>query len=128
MTTVDKRPDAAPAEYIDPEDPDAAINPSDVSSIIDTMRQLAVGNAARAKQGLEPVPIAGGTFAMYPMEDGGMMFVTSCPDGQLLEGTKYTRLRPGMLRAITTLMGGGSKVAAVKALFSDRRRAIEKGG
>lgn len=70
----------------------------------------------------QPRPIAAGTFVLYPMADGGMMFVTAVDDG-LLKGIKHTRITPGLIRAVGVLAGGGSKLQALKALtFGGRRR------
>ena len=62
-----------------------------------------------------PVPIAAGTFAAYGMPDGGFMFVSSVDHGPLA-GVKHTRMAPGLVRAISVLAGGGSKLSALRAL------------
>jgi hypothetical protein len=67
----------------------------------------------------DPRPVAAGTFALYPMPDGGLMFVTDVPEG-VLAGTKHTKISPALIRAAATLAGGGSKLSAVKALVSRR--------
>lgn len=90
---------------------------------------VAVGNlvdelAAMAHAaGDSPAPIAAGTFVLYPMADGGMMFVTSVDHG-VLAGIKHSRIPPGMIRAVSVLAGGGSKMAALKALTGIGRTAI----
>lgn len=94
---------------------------SDVGELLDQLAQLARDQAD------EPVPIAAGTFALYPMADGGMMFVTSVDHGPLA-GIKHSRIPPGLMRAMSVLAGGGSKMAAFKALSGfGRRREIEGG-
>lgn len=72
-------------------------------------------------------PIAAGTFIMYPMKDGGLMFVTSVDSGPLA-GIKHSRIPPAMIRAVSALAGGGSKMDALKALTGfGRRKAIDSG-
>ena len=73
-------------------------------------------------------PMAAGTFVLYPMTDGGIMFVTSVDSGPLA-GIKHSRIPPAMIRAVTALAGGGSKMDAFKALtgFGGKRKAIDRG-
>lgn len=71
-----------------------------------------------------PQPVMAGTFAMYPMEDGGVMVVMSGDVGPVI-GVQHVRMRPGLMRAINVLAGGGSKLAALKALRGGRKE-IEK--
>jgi hypothetical protein len=111
MTTIDN-----PAELALP----AELEISDVTDFIDELAEL-----ARVNIDGEPFALARGTFAMYPMEDGGVMFVTSVADGPL-EGIKHTRIPPGFIRAVSVIAGGGSKLAAVKALVR-KPKEIERG-
>lgn len=89
----------------------------DMSKLLDELA------AAAATAGPEPTPIAQGTFAMYPMPDGGLMFVTSVAEGPMA-GTRHMRMPPSLIRAAGTFLGGGGKVAAIKGLFGGRRREI----
>lgn len=83
-----------------------------VTEVLDFITAAAARNAGSD----EPEPLAAGTFVMYPMPDGGVMFVTSVDNGPL-RGIKHTRIRPGMLRAVGVLTSGGSKMKALKALM-----------
>lgn len=73
---------------------------------------------AKASAGGPLAPIARGTFAAYPMEDGGIMFVTNVEDGPLA-GVKHNRIKPGLIRAISVLAGGGGKLAALRAMIHE---------
>ena len=70
-----------------------------------------------------PEPFAAGTFVLYPMSDGGFMFVTSVDKGPLA-GIKHSRIRPGLIRAISIVASGGSRFAALKALGGIGRKEI----
>jgi len=74
----------------------------------------------------DPAPIAQGTFAMYAMEDGGLMVAL---DADSLGGVRHQRIPPGLIRAIATLANGGSKFAALKAMTGrDRPKALDAKG
>jgi hypothetical protein len=106
-----KTPPATDVAIIEAEvvvDDDLAI--VDVGEMIATMAEL-----ARA-QGDSPEPLAAGTFALYPMVDGGMMFVTDVREG-VMAGVKRQRIPPGLMRAMSVLMSGGSRRGALKALL-----------
>ena len=100
---------------IDPEDLDAA----DVVALVDEL-------AAMARDQDEPAPIAAGTFALYPMRDGGMMFVTAVDTGPMA-GIKHSRIPPGLIRAMAVIASGGSKLAALRALAGLNRKEITGG-
>lgn len=92
----------------------------------DFMAELAQSAASHNPADGPPPAIAAGTFALYPMPDGGLMFVTNIADGPMA-GVKYTRINPGMIRAAIALAGGG-KVDAVRSLFGrGRRRELPRG-
>lgn len=61
-----------------------------------------------------PIPVAAGTFAFYPTPAGGLMIVTECADGPF-EGLHRHEVKPGMIRAVGALAGGGP-LGALKAL------------
>ena len=107
MTTTDPHPtfDLAPLHDEEDQAPSAA-------DLADLIEELA--SQARAQAG-EPQPIAQGSFALYPMPDGGVMFVTNVPDGPMA-GITYRRINPSLIRAIGVLAGGGGKMRALKAL------------
>lgn len=86
--------------------------------LIDELQRMAV-------QSEQPVTIAAGTFALYPMANGGLMFVTSVQEG-MLAGIKHTPIPPGLIRAVSVLAGGGSKLAAIKALTGFGRKELGK--
>ena len=128
MPTVDRLTDAeeaaiedgydGPAELALPEELEGSA-PTDVADFINELAELARVNADG-----DPVALARGTFAMYPMEDGGVMFVTSVAEGPM-EGIRHNRIPPGFIRAVSVLAGGGSKLQAVKALMR-KPREIER--
>src|SRR5512138_397724 len=87
------------------------IDEQGLEDLLDAMKQMALdmeGGPAQA--------VAEGTFALYPMTDGGFMFVTAVDRGPMA-GIKHTRIRPALIRAIAVIVGGGSKRAAIKAMF-----------
>jgi len=96
-------------------DPDA-ITADDLGSFIEAAA------AQAAADGDTPTPLVAGTFVMYPMPDGGVLAVTNVADGPMA-GEKRIRIRPGMIRAVGLLSGGGkgSKMAALKALAGRKR-------
>lgn len=76
-----------------------------------------------------PQPLMQGTFALYPMPDGGVMFVTDiAPGGQVPEGVQHYRVPAGFLRAVGAMAGGGGKMSALRAMMGGRRKAIGNGG
>lgn len=104
----------------------ALVEDADLADAADLIEQL----AAMARTD-EPEPLAAGTFVLYPMRDGGMMFVTSVDEG-LMAGIKHTRVPPGLIRAIGVLVNGGSKLSALKAMTGfgiggRRRKEVESG-
>jgi len=103
-------------------DPDGQAEPAevDVAEFIDELTAMAHANAEA------PVPLAAGTFVLYPMPDGGVMFVTAVDEG-LLAGIKHTRIPPGLIRAVSVIAGGGSKRAAIAAMFRGGRKEIGDG-
>lgn len=85
----------------------------DVRDLIKFLSDTAKANADKDTA----VPLAVGTFAMYPMENGGVMFVASVSDGPMA-GTHKHQIPPGIIRAATALAGGaGGKMRALKALI-----------
>ena len=107
----------AEAELIDIGDDLTGMGEVDVSDLVDELAELARANP-------DPVVLMAGRFAMYPMEDGGVMFVTDCSSGLLsMQGVKRTRIPPAMLRATSVLVSGGSKARALRAaLFGGRHK------
>lgn len=89
--------------------------PDEISfpDLLSMIRAMAAANEA---SGDAPRPAVAGTFALYPMADGGLMFVTDVADGPLA-GIKHNRISPALIRAAGALGGGGSKLGAVKALI-----------
>ena len=93
----------------------------EVEDFVDSLVQMA------REQHDQVQPVAAGTFVMYPMEDGGIMFVTSVDSGPLA-GIKHSRIPPAMIRAVSALAGGGSKMDVLRALTGmGRRKAIDSG-
>ena len=88
--------------------------PVDISTLIDRLAE-----AAKASPD-NPEPLARGTFAMYPMKDGGVMFVTAVSDGPMA-GTHHHRIPAGLIRGIAALAGGGGKMKAIKGMFTGRK-------
>lgn len=97
----------------------AEIDETDAATFIDELAELARAGGGEAQA------IAEGSFALYPMPDGGMMFVTAVQEG-LLQGIKHTRISPSLIRAVSVLAGGGSKRQALKAMLR-KPRAIDAG-
>lgn len=64
----------------------------------------------------EKVPVAVGTFAIYPMEDGGIMVVMAVNAGPM-SGTHHHRVSPRMIQALAALGPGGGKLKALKGIF-----------
>lgn len=91
------------------ETPSSADVPISFGAFIEGIAEMAEKNRDN------PQPIAAGTFVLYPMEDGGLMFVTNIAEGDLA-GTKHNRIPPAMIRAVSVLAGGGSKLQALKAM------------
>jgi hypothetical protein len=105
-------------EEYGPEDANEVV---DVADLVESLAQM-----AREHQG-QAQPIAAGTFVMYPMVDGGVMFVTSVDSGPFA-GIKHSRIPPAMIRAVTALAGGGTKLDAFKALTGLGKRKAIRGG
>lgn len=82
--------------------------------------------AARNAPPGDPQPFAKGAFAMYPMEDGGVMVVSNVEGGPM-EGVHHHRIPPNVIRGAAALMGG-NPIAAVKGVlgFGKRKKAIEQ--
>lgn len=99
---------------------ETTVDITDASELIDELAALAQEQAAA------PEPMAAGTFVMYPMPDGGVMFVTSVDHGPMA-GIRHSRIPPGMIRAVGIIASGGSKMQALKALGGFGRKAIERG-
>jgi hypothetical protein len=91
----------------------------EVGSLVETIAEMARERADTSE------PVITGTFALYPMTDGGVMFVTDVDKGPMM-GINHTRITPGLMRAMNVLIAGGSKFAALKALRGGRRE-IESG-
>lgn len=87
-----------------------ALDANDAAELVEQLAQLA------AEQTGQPEPIAAGSFVLYPMPDGGMMFVTSVENGPLA-GIKHSRISPPLIRAMGVLVSGGSKVQALRAMM-----------
>lgn len=60
-------------------------------------------------------PLAQGTFALWTLPDGGLLFVANVTDGPHA-GTHRQRIPPQILNSIKAL-AGGSKIGALKGLF-----------
>jgi hypothetical protein len=93
------------------------VNPADIVEFVNGLAAMAEANRD------QPEPIAAGTFALYPMPDGGMMFVTDVQGG-VMQGIKHHRIPPPMIRAAAALAGGGSRIDALKAMMTRRPKAI----
>jgi len=116
MSWQKAHPGDTPGELLPGED--IQIEPTDLVALLEETRQLARAGGGR------PEALAQGAFAMYPMEDGGVMFVV---DSTELGGVRHTRITPGMIRAVTALAAGGPKLGAVKAFFGRKPKAVEVG-
>lgn len=64
----------------------------------------------------KPIPVVQGSFAMYPMDDGGIMAVSSVEQGPMA-GVHHHRIPPALIRAAVTLAGGGGKLKALKTMM-----------
>jgi hypothetical protein len=94
----------------------------DINELIENLRTQAL------EAGDGPLaPFMQGTFAMYPMADGGVMVVSNIEDGPMA-GTNHHRLKPGMIRVAATLLGGAAgPMSALKGFFG-RRKEVGNGG
>lgn len=90
-------------------------DPGELVEFIDELSAMATANEN------QPVALAAGTFVLYPMVDGGVMFVTSVEGGPMA-GIKHTRIPPGMIRAVSVLAGGGTRRSALRALLGRGNR------
>lgn len=72
--------------------------------------------ASRLDDEGQAIPVVKGSFAMYPMEDGGIMAVSSVEDGPMA-GVHHHRIPPALIRAAVTLAGGGGRLRALKTMM-----------
>lgn len=86
-----------------------------------------LADMAKDHQG-ERHPLVAGTFVMYPMDNGGIMVVTTFAEGPMAGTTQHAPLPPALLRAIIALAGGGSKMSKLKALAGFGRRELPSAG
>lgn len=93
--------------------------PTENPEIVDAQQVIADLAAHAVAQGDHAAPILQGTFAMYPMEDGGVMVATNITEGPMA-GVKHIRIAPALIAAGTALTGG-SKMGALKALMGGKR-------
>lgn len=94
---------------------DALAQTPDEVSFTDMLSLIQAMAAANEADGVNR-PAVAGTFALYPMTDGGLMFVTDVAEGPLA-GVKHSRISPALIRAAGALGSGGSKLGVVKALM-----------
>lgn len=64
----------------------------------------------------QAIPAIAGTFALYPMENGGLVFVADVKEGPMA-GTHRHIMPPAMIRAVAAFGQGGGKLGALKALI-----------
>lgn len=95
-------------------DPDAQPAEMDIKEFVAHIHQLARHKGANG----EELPVATGTFAIYAMEDGGIMVVSSMGSGPMA-GTHHQRVSPRMIRALAAF-AGGSKTRAIKELMGGK--------
>jgi hypothetical protein len=70
-----------------------------------------------------PPLLAAGTFAMYPTPTGGIMMVCKVAEGpDHIIGEQRFQIPPAMIRTVGAVMGGGSKMGALKAMMGGRKR------
>lgn len=106
---------------------EAPINVNEIPIDVNELLEQVKAKAAEAGDDT-PEPLMQGTFAMYPMPDGGVMVVSHVPAGPM-EGTHHHRIPPGLIRVGATLMGGtaAKRISALNP-FGRKRRAIGDGG
>lgn len=99
-----------------------------LAEVIDTLTGTAATSSAVDENG-RPVAFAAGTFAMYPMSQGGIMVTMKIDEGPLAGPVQHVPIPAGIIRAMAVIAGGGSKVQALKAMvraprseFSGRQR------
>lgn len=90
---------------------DQPIDQAEAANFIDYIRKLSEDADAN-----NPVPFVQGTFALYPMIDGGIAAVFDTGDGP-----QRARINPGILKAFGMLMGGGSPLQKISNIFGRRR-------
>ncbi len=83
---------------------------TDIGTFIDGL-----ADAATAAAGT-PEPAIAGTFAMYPMDNGGLVLVADVKEGPMA-GVHRHIMPPAMIRAVTAFAQGGAKIGALKALM-----------
>lgn len=90
--------------------PDVDSSPVDIGSLLNEFSRV-------ARESDSPVLLAAGTFAIYPMPDGGMMLVMKVDEGPMAADEPHrARVPAALLRAMGAL-AGGSKTGALKALM-----------
>jgi hypothetical protein len=93
--------------------------PEGVADFLSDLAELAAANIGQQR------PVAAGTFALYPMPDGGLMFVVDVAEGPM-KGIQRRRMPPAMIRA-AALLAGGDRIGAVKAMAGIGKRKARNG-
>lgn len=115
MTTIDHPPVDAVVDQV----LDDMRDESTVGELLDAI------TATAAQTGDGSTPFAAGTFALYTMPNGGVMVVMHSMEGPLKTPEPQRAAIPaGMIRAMAVLAGGGSKLAALRAMTSKPRKQI----
>jgi hypothetical protein len=106
------------ANVIDDGESASADRSEQLATILDSL----TGAAQLVPDGGPPKSFAAGTFAMYPMPAGGIMVTMKIDEGPLAGPVQHVPIPAGIIRAMTVIAGGGSKVQALRAMVS--RKAI----
>ena len=109
MTTV-------PSEDNAQDSADSADSAADIVSFLHHIQQQAQNKGENG----ENVPVAQGSFAIYPMEDGGVMVVARA-EGGAMEGTHHHRISPRMIRALAAFSApSGGRLKAIRAAIGGK--------
>lgn len=111
MTTTDTEPTTDTAATVEP----VELEKMDLGAFLDRLREL--GQAADPDN---PVPLVTFTGAIYPTPDGGLILAARVPDGPF-QGESWFTAKPGMIRAIAALFGGGSVMDRARTLTGGRK-------
>ena len=104
--------EGTPSEDVAP----GAGGPVDILSFLQHIRRQA---QYRGPDG-ESIPVAKGTFAIYPMDDGGVMIVARA-EGGVMEGMHHHRISPRMIRALAAFAAPtGNKLRAIRDVLGGK--------